>query len=291
MIPKEEREKMIDKTLEISVFKQCYLLNISRSSFYYVAKEESEENIEIMALMDRQYLETPFYGYRKMLVWVISKGYNINAKRIKRLMKIMNWKTIYQEPKTTIIDKGHKKYPYLLKGLKIVKPNQVWATDITYIPMVKGFMYLTAIIDLHTRYVLNWQISNHMGADWCASFLKETIELKGKPEIFNTDQGSQYTSDLHTSILLDNNISISMDGKGRAIDNIFIERLWRTVKYEDIYLRAYSSGKELNDGLKAYFSFYNKKRPHQSLDYKSPYQYYYEKMEANMSIKEKDFVS
>lgn len=196
----------------------------------------------MMDLLNQQYLLTPFYGYRKMTVWLQKQGSIIGQKRVRRLMKLINWKTIYREPRTTIAIKAHKKYPYLLKNLQITHRNQVWATYITYIPMAKGFIYLTAIIDLHTRYVLNWSVSNSMSADWCAGVLEETIEKYGKPEIFNTDQGSQYTSDVHTNLLFNNGIQISMDGKGRAIDNIFVERLWRTVKYEDVYLQAYTDG-------------------------------------------------
>jgi len=190
------------------------------------------------------------------------------------LMKKINWKTIYREPKTTISNILHKKYPYLLRNLKTERRNQVWVTDITYIPMAKGFMYLIAIIDLHTRYVVNWSISNSMTADWCAEVLEEAIKKYGKPEIFNTDQGSQFTSDVFINILKDNDILISMDGKGRALDNIFIERLWRTVKYEDIYLKAYKNGLDLYEGLSQYFEFYNEVRFHQSLDYKTPSEIY-----------------
>jgi putative transposase len=266
---------MIDFKGKISVSKQCKVLNLKRNFIYYLPKGEWEENLKIMLLMDRQYFETPFYGYRKINVWLQNQGFIINEKRTRRLMKLINWQTIYREPKTTICNPEHKKYPYLLKNLKITHKNQVWATDITYIPMNKGFMYLTAIIDLHTRYVLNWDISNTMNADWCAKILAETIEKHGVPEIFNTDQGSQYTSEIHIKTLKDNNIQISMDGKGRAIDNIFIERLWRTVKYENVYLQSYSDGITLFEGLEKYFEFYNNERFHQSLDYKTPSSIYY----------------
>jgi putative transposase len=227
-----------------------------------------------MKLLGRQYYITPFYGYRKMTLWLKVKGFVINEKRTRRLMKIVNWKTIYREPRTTIANVEHKKYPYLLKGLPIIRKNQVWATDITYIPMAKGFMYLCAIIDLNTRFVLNWSVSNTMDAQWCAQVLQETIDKYGAPEIFNTDQGSQYTSECHVKILKDNDVQISMDGKGRAIDNIFIERLWRTVKYENVYLQAYTNGISLNKGLQEYFKFYNNDRFHQSLEYKTPAQMY-----------------
>ena len=271
------RQKMLDAKLKMSISRQCKLLKINRSIFYYEPKSESEENSLIVELLKKQYLITPFYGYRKLTFWLEEQGYIINEKRVKRLMKLSNWQTIYRMPRTTIANKEHKKYPYLLKGLKITKMNQVWATDITYIPMNKGFMYLCAIIDLHTRYVLNWSVSNTMTADWCAGVLQETIVEYGKPEIFNTDQGSQYTSEVHTSLLINNNIKISMDGKGRAIDNIFVERLWRSVKYENVYLRAYTGTLELYNGLKDYFEFYNNERYHQSLNYQTPSQMYYKK--------------
>ncbi len=236
---------MIDFKAEISVSKQCKVLNLERNFLFHSPKGESDENLQIMLLLDKLYFIAPFYGYRKITVWLQNQGYIVNEKRVRRLMKIVNWKTIYREPKTTVCNPEHKKYPYLLKDLKITHKNQVWATDITYIPMKQGFMYLTAIIDLHTRYVLNWDISNTMSAEWCAKILSETIEKHGCPEIFNTDQGSQYTSEIHTKVLKNNDIKISMDGKSRAIDNIFIERLWRSVKYENVYLQSYSDGTEL----------------------------------------------
>jgi putative transposase len=275
-----ERKKMLDSTIKLSIVKQCKLLFINRNCFYYSLKGESEENQILLNLLKSQYLVTPFYGYRKITIWLQEQGFVINAKRVKRLMQLANWQTIYRAPRTTIAVKEHKKYPYLLKGLEITHKNQVWATDITYIPMNKGFMYLCAIIDLHTRYVLNWSVSNTMTADWCTTTLEETIEKYGKPEIFNTDQGSQYTSEMHTNLLLSKNIKISMDGKGRAIDNIFIERLWRSVKYENVYLQAYTSTISLYNGLKKYFEFYNNERFHQSLDYKKPSEMYYKKQVA-----------
>jgi putative transposase len=275
LIPKKEREKMIDIKAEISVSKQCKVLNLKRNFLFHSPKGESEENLQIMLLLDKLYFIIPFYGYRKITVWLQNQGFNINEKKVRRLMKLVNWNTIYREPKTTICNPEHKKYPYLLKDLKITHKNQVWATDITYIPMKQGFMYLTAIIDLHTRYVLNWDVSNTMSAEWCTKILSETIEKYGCPEIFNTDQGSQYTSEIHTKVLKDNEIKISMDGKGRAIDNIFIERLWRSVKYEDVYLQSYSDGIALYQGLENYFTFYNEQRFHQSLDYKTPSSIYY----------------
>lgn len=268
---------MLSTEEEISISKQCKLLKINRNSFYYRPKSEVEENEKIIALLTSQYVLTPFYGYRKITVWLQKQGFLINEKRVRRLMKTVFWQTIYKAPKTTVINKENEKYPYLLKDLEITKKNQVWATDITYIPMNKGFMYLTAIIDLHTRMVLNWDVSNSMTAEWCAKILEETVEKYGKPEIFNTDQGSQYTSNVHVKILKDNGVKISMDGKGRAIDNIFIERLWRSVKYENVYLQAYENGIELFYGMKRYFDFYNNERYHQSLNYRTPSEMYYQK--------------
>lgn len=261
---------MIDRSLSLNISKQCDLLSIHRGGLYYKPVSISEENLTILDFLDKQYLDTPFYGSRKLVVELYKIGYKVNRKRVKRLMEIMDWRTIYREPKTTIIDKTTYKYPYLLKGLNIVRVNQVWAIDITYIPMKKGFMYLFAIIDLHSRYVLNWSVSNSMTAEWCVETIEEAIKNHGKPEIMNSDQGSQFTSEIYTKTLINNNIKISMDGKGRAIDNIFIERLWRTVKYENVYLNIYEDGLSLYEGLNKYFFFYNTKRPHQSLKYETP---------------------
>jgi len=258
------------KNEKITITKQCELLDLSRSSVYYKPAPESAENIKIMALLDKQYFETPFYGARKLVVLLKGQGYIVNRKRLQRLMKIIDWRTIYREPKTTVVNKEHKKYPYLLRNLTIDKNNQVWTTDITYIAMEQGFMYLMAVMDINSRYVLNWSVSNTMSAEWCTDVLTDTIEKHGKPEIFNTDQGSQFTSELFTNVLKNNFIKISMDGKGRALDNIFIERLWRSVKYENIYLNVYENGLALYAGLETYFDFYNEKRFHESLEYKTP---------------------
>lgn len=280
MKPLDERRNLVEKSHDLSQEKQCDLLNIHRSGLYYMPVEECEENLKIMRLLDEQYFETPFYGALKLVELLKEMGFSINIKRVRRLMKLVNWQTIYREPRTTIFNKEHQKYPYLLRGLSIERKNQVWATDITYIPMKKGFMYLTAIIDLHTRYVVNWSLSNSMTADWCAEVLEQAINKHGKPEIFNTDQGSQYTSDVFINMLKNNNVQISMDGKGRALDNIFVERLWRSVKYEDVYLKAYENGLDLYKGLNQYFEFYNTRRFHQSLDYKTPTEIYYQKAVA-----------
>ena len=266
---------MIDPTSPVlSISAQCDLLSVNRSRYYYVPVGESQENLAIMRQLDEQYFLTPFYGALRLTAVLIVLGYKVNVKRVRRLMKLVDWKTIYREPRTTVSQKTHYKYPYLLRNLDIVRCNQVWAMDITYIPMKKGFMYLVAIIDLHSRYVVHWSLSNCMSAEWCTETLKTAIEKHGVPEIFNTDQGSQFTSDVFINELKNNEIKISMDGKGRALDNIYIERLWRSVKYEDIYLNVYENGLTLWKGLEKYFQFYNHERLHQSLDYQTPKQRY-----------------
>lgn len=255
---------------ELSVVKQCELLEISRSGLYYEPVKESQENLAVMRWLDEQYLNTPFYGVERLLVLLVVLGYKINRKRLRRLMKLQGWQTLYPMPRTTTIDPAAYKYPYLLKGVSIERKNQVWAIDITYVPMKNGFMYLCAVIDVHTRFVAGWGISNTMTAQWCAAIVQDAIALYGKPEIINSDQGSQFTSEAYINLLKENEIRISMDGKGRAIDNIFIERLWRTVKYEHIYLHAYEDGLSLYQGLQQYFSFYNGERRHQSLANETP---------------------
>lgn len=266
---------MIDKAYpDVSVVEQCDLLAISRSGFYYEPVAESEENLAIMRTLDEQYLSTPFYGVERLLVLLIVLGYTINRKRLRRLMRLCGWQTLYPTRRTTRVDLAAYKYPYLLKGLAIERKNQVWEIDITYVPMKQGFMYLCAIIDLHSRYVVGWGISNTMSAEWCTEIVQQSIDLHGKPEIINSDQGSQFTSAEYTELLKKNDIQISMDGKGRALDNIFIERLWRSVKYEHIYLYVYTDGLSLYKGLVGYFKFYNDERRHQSLDYETPLKKY-----------------
>ena len=250
--------------------RQCELLSISRSSVYYQAKGISEEEHELMKMIDRQYLLTPFYGARKMAVELTRQtGLPINRKRVRRLMQLMGIRALYRRPRTSKPSSGHHIYPYLLRDLKITRPNQVWAADITYIPMAKGFMYLVTIIDWYSRYVISWRLSNTMDDDFCVAALEEALS-KGTPEIFNTDQGSQFTSEAFTGLLKRHDIKISMDGKGSYNDNLFIERLWRTVKYEEVYLKAYKDGCEARISLGEYFRFYNTIRPHQSLDYRTP---------------------
>lgn len=222
-----------------------------------------------MILIDRLYLATPFFGARKVAACLKSQGYIVNRKRVRRLMRLMGIRAIYRHPRTSKPGKGHKIYPYLLNGLKITRPNHVWAADITYIPMAKGFLYLVAVIDWYSRYVLSWRLSNTLDADFCVEALEEALR-KGTPEIFNTDQGSQFTGDEFTGLLKEHGIKISMDGKGSYNDNLFIERLWRTVKYEEVYLKAYQNGRESRISLGNYFRFYNAERPHQALGYRTP---------------------
>lgn len=267
-----ERRSMVQKHPDLPIRQQCNLLGIHRSGLYYQPVPESEENLCIMRLMDEQYLKTPFYGLPRLRQWLMSQSVVISKSRTRRLMNLMGWQTIFRKPNTSKPNKEHKVYPYLLRGLRIERPNQVWAIDITYVPMKHGYMYLFAIIDHYTRYVVNWSLSNTMTASWCCEVIKEAIEQNGQPEIINSDQGSQFTSDEYISLLEDreNPIAISMDGKGRAIDNIFIERLWKSVKYECVYLKAFEDGVELYNGLDEYFRFYNQERMHQSLQYKTP---------------------
>jgi putative transposase len=271
---KEKRELVESDNEDISISKQCELIGVSRSGYYYKPKGENEENLKIMQEIDKQYMKTPFYGVRKIRAHLRSLKYEVNIKRVRRLMRLMGLETIYSKPRLSIADKEHKKYPYLLSGVEINDVNQVWSTDITYIPMQKGFMYLVAVIDWHSRYVLSWRLSNSLEGSFCIEALDDALSV-GKPKIFNTDQGVQFTSERFTSRLKSEEIAISMDGRGRAIDNVFVERLWRTLKYEYVYLYSQENVKELYDGLRNYFNFYNTQRPHQSLDYKMPAEVYF----------------
>ena len=263
---------MVDKGYKnLSMSRQCKLLEINRSSIYYKAQEESELNQKLMLLIKEKFDKRPFFGVPRMFQWLRKdKGFIINEKRVERLYKKLGLKAITPKRNLSNPIKEHLKYPYLLNDITISKPGQVWQTDITYIPMKKGYMYLTAIIDVYSRMIVSWAISNTMSADWCKSTLEEAINKYGKPEIVNTDQGSQYTSEIYINFLKENEIQISMDGKGRALDNIFIERFWRSLKYENLYLYAYENGLELYKGINKYFNFYNYERRHQSLDYVTP---------------------
>lgn len=273
----QQRKGIVDKAnIKLSINKQCQLLSIQRSGYYYREKEESTLNRELMAEIDKEYTARPFMGVPSMTEFLRrDMGYKVNKKRVERLFKLMDISAIVPGPHTSKGCKEHKKYPYLLRNLKITEPNQVWATDITYVPVKNGHMYLIAIIDLYSRFVVGWALSNTMESEWCLETLKNAILAYGKPKIFNTDQGSQFTSDIFTGFLEENHITISMDGKGRATDNIFIERLWRSVKYEHVYLHAYESGIDLYKGLKEYFPYYNQVRRHSSIKHKRPIDVYY----------------
>jgi len=271
---------MIDfNSSEISVAFQCNLLSINRSSVYYKPKQTKKRELDLMRIIDEQYLKTPFYGSRSMRNHIRRLGWTINRKPIQRLMRLMGLQAIYPKPRTTKPYPQNKVYPYLLRGLKINRPDQVWAADITYVPMSRGFMYLVAIMDWHSRKVLSWRVSNSMDADFCVEALEEAIGKYGCPEIFNTDQGSQFTSESFINVLKENHIKISMDGRGRFQDNIFIERLWWTVKYQYLYLRAFDNGKELKKGLTKWFQYYNQDRFHQSLEDWTPNEIYFMKQE------------
>lgn len=261
---------------KLSIVQQCIVLGINRSSIYYKSKGESDLNLELMRLIDEHYLEYSFMGAERMHTWLtMDKGYIVNKKRIERLYcKVMGLKALMPGVHTTKRNKAHKVYPYLLRGLKVERPNQVWQTDITYVPMKKGFMYLVAVIDVYSRYVVSWSLSNTMEAEWCKDTMETAIMNYGKPEIINTDQGSQFTSEIFTDLVLSNEIKLSMDGKGRALDNIFVERLWRSVKYESIYLNPPNNGKDLYDQLKTYFNFYNNERRHQGIENTLPFDLY-----------------
>lgn len=262
---------------DLSVRRQCELLSLNRSSLYYVKRPENALNLELMRLIDEIYTETPFYGIVKMTEELRqNRGYPlIGVKRVRRLMRIMGLEALYPKPRTSIPNKEHAIYPYLLKGVPVTHPNQVWAADITYIPMKKGFAYLVAILDWYSRYVLSWRVSTSLDTRFCEEALNEAIQKYGYPEMSNTDQGCQFTSKIWIGILLSGSVRISMDGRGRCFDNIFVERLWRTVKYENVYPSCYDTVPELKEGLKEYFEFYNNRRLHQSLGYKTPAKMYF----------------
>ena len=266
---KEKKALIEPENKLLSIRQQTKFLDLHRGSYYYQPAIERKENFYLMKMIDEEYTGHPFYGSRRMTELLKRKGNKVNRKRIQRLMNLMGIEGIYPKRNLSKAAQQFKKYPYLLKDYVTSEPNEVWSTDITYIRLKTGFMYLTAVIDWHSRYVLSWGLSNSLEGSFCIEALKSALEI-GHPKIFNTDQGVQYTSEKFTKVLEENNIQISMDGKGRALDNIFVERLWRSIKYEDIYLNEYICGKELKRGLKNYFHFYNKERLHQSLNYKTP---------------------
>lgn len=253
----------------LSIKEQCESLGLARSTWYYQPEGESQENLAIMRALDEQYLKTPFFGYRKMTIVLKIRFPSLNEKRTRRLMKLMGMEAIYPKPKLSLKGPEDKIYPYILRGLTIDRVNQVWSTDITYIPLKKGFLYLVAIMDWASRYVLSWELSNSLEATFCINALKKALRITS-PEIFNTDQGSQFTSKDFLAILEEKGIRISMDGRRRAVDNIFVERLWRTLKYEEVYPKCYESGKEAFLEIKNFWNWYNSERPHQALNYKTP---------------------
>ena len=254
---------------EISIRRQCELLGVSRASWYYERLSESEENLWLMRLIDQEYTRAPFYGSRRMTAWLQTQGYEVNRKRVVRLMRLMGIEAVYPKPNLSRAEAGHKIYPYLLKGVVIDRVNQVWSTDITYIPMAHGFVYLVAVMDWFSRFVLSWELSLSMELDFCVEALKRALR-RALPEIFNSDQGAQFTSDQFTGELEKREIAVSMDGRGRFLDNIFIERLWRSLKYEEVYLKEYGLVSEARAGIGRYFQFYNHERLHASLDYRTP---------------------
>ena len=258
----------------LSITGQCQLLSISRSSWYYNAKGENPFNLKLMRLIDEQFLITPFYGSRQMARHLRREGYSVGRHRIRRLMGVMGLRAIFQEPRTSQPHPEHKIYPYLLRDLTINRPNQVWCTDITYIPIKRGFLYLVAIMDWYSRKVLSWRLSNSMEVSFCLEALEDAFARHGQPEIFNTDQGSQFTSLEFTSTLKEKGIKISMDGKGRWMDNVFIERLWRSLKYECVYLKAFKDGRQARQDIGEWIKFYNQSRPHSTFNGRTPEEVY-----------------
>lgn len=266
---------MVSPKQPLSVARQCRLLDLPRSTYYYRPKPVPEADLELMRKIDECHLERPFYGSRRLKDWLELLGYAVSRKKVQRLMREMGLTALYPKRNLSKRNQAHKVYPYLLKGLVIDRPNQVWAADVTYLPMAKGFLYLVAIIDWYSRKVLAWELSNSMDASFCVDALETALRKYGKPEIFNTDQGSQFTSEAFTSVLKENDIRISMDGKGRWVDNVFVERLWRSLKYEEVYLKGYANVTEARKSISAYLDFFNRDRRHQSLDRRTPDQVYY----------------
>ena len=270
-----ERRAQIQLAHELPKTRRCALLDVARSTAYYEAEPLDEAGLELMRLIDEIHLRLPFYGSRRIRDELETLGHSVNRKRVQRLMRQMGLRALYPRRRTSQPGKGRKIYPYLLRGMRIDQPNQVWATDVCYIPMAKGFMYLVAVMDWHSRRVLSWRVSNTFEPDFCVEALEEAIAKHGAPKIFNTDQGAQFTCEAFTGVLKEHGIAISMDGKGRWMDNVFVERLWRSVKYEDVYPRAYETPGELRAGLARYFEFYNARRRHSALDRRTPDAVYY----------------
>lgn len=272
----EQKRQLVEPNhLEIPIYRQCELIDLARASYYYEPAGETEYNLLLMRMLDEQYTRTPFYGVPRMTAWLRIQGHQVNPKRIERLMRKMDLQAIYPKPKLSKKGVVSSKYPYLLRGMVIDRPNQVWSTDITYIRLRQGFVYLVAVMDWFSRYVLSWEVSNSLDSHFCLWALERAFQ-KGIPDIFNSDQGSQFTSESFTSRLKTAGIRISWDGRGRFWDNIFVERLWRSVKWEEVYLKDYENVPEAIDGLDGYFKFYNTQRPHQSLGYRTPQQVFFE---------------
>jgi putative transposase len=267
----DRRRQLVDPGhLGLSIVRQCDLVSVSRSTFYREPTPETALNLTLMRLVDEQFLETPWYGSRQMARYLCRQGQAVGRERVRRLMAKMGLAAIYQRPRITIPHPAHRTYPYLLREMTIDRPNQVWCTDITYIPMRRGFLYLVAVMDWSTRKVLSWRLSNTMEVDFCIEALEEAIAVFGRPAIFNSDQGSQFTSPRFTEVLIAAGVRISMDGRGRWMDNVFIERLWRSLKYECVYLHAFETGSELRAGLAWWIGYYNSRRPHSGLDGQTP---------------------
>lgn len=277
-----ERRVQIHTEHPLPKTRRCELLDVARSTAYYQPKPVSERDLELMRLIDEIHLQWPFYGSRRMCDELKDRGHIVNRKRVQRLMRLMGLRALYPRRRTSQPGAGHTIYPYLLRGLDIDRANQVWATDVCYIPMAKGFMYLVAVMDWHSRRVLSWRVSNTMDTAFCIEALEEAIQRFGAPEIFNTDQGAQFTSEAFTSVLKAHGIRISMDGKGRWVDNVFVERLWRSVKYEDVYLRAYETPMQLRAGLGRYFTFYNTRRRHSALGRRTPEAVYFDQADREL---------
>ena len=272
----EDKRKMIElKHPSLSLRRQCELLSLCRSTVYYRPEGEDEYNEYLMRLLDEQYTRTPFYGVRRMTASLRQAGEMVNAKRVRRLLHLMGLEALYPKKSLSQPGKGHRVFPYLLRGIRASHPNHIWSTDITYIPLTRGFVYLVAIMDWYSRYVLTWELSESLESDFCISALERALKMN-QPKIFNSDQGCQFTSKAFTKCLLERDISVSMDGRGRAFDNIFVERLWRTVKYEEVYLKDYRSPAEAKQELGRYLRFYNSERIHQNLDYRTPEAVYFE---------------
>jgi putative transposase len=260
---------------KLSIRQQCQLLGLHRRNVYYQPRPDPAEDLELMRLIDEEYTRHPFYGSRQLTRWLKGKDRNVNRKRVQRLMRLMGLVALAPGPSTSRPHPAHKVYPYLLRGVEVTRANQVWAADITYLPMAHGFCYLVAIIDWYSRTVLAWRLSNTLDASFCVDALDEALRRWGTPEIFNTDQGAQFTAEVWTDTLKASGVAISMDGKGRCLDNVFVERLWRTVKYEDVYLHAYVDLVDAREHLQRYFAFYNDERPHQALGLLAPSAAYY----------------